>query len=263
MKNSIRLLSVSAMFMFLFASKVYASDISYDKSKLADGVIGVKYSGSLTKPIKATVEKDGNRYIYSLKKNELYYLPLQLGAGEYKISVLENVEGTKYKSLDAVNVDSKIDDSLKMYTYSTPITYFNNTMSSIKNYSKQINLKSAGDKVNILYNDVIKNYKYDYEKIKNLPSDYVPNIDDMYNYKKGICYDYASLMSGVLRSQGIPVKLVMGYAPEIKEYHSWNEIYLNNKWNIVDTTYDATMYQAGRSTTFSKDPSKFKIVKVY
>jgi transglutaminase-like putative cysteine protease len=254
---------ISMVFILLFVPEFYAADVVYDKSKINDGVIGVEYNGGLEKPIKATVEKGGDRYTYSLKKNELYYLPLQMGTGEYKISVLENIQGTKYKSLDATMVELKLEPTIKMFTYSTPITYFDTTMASIKSYGEQIKLKSASDKVNILYSDVIKNYKYDYDKVNNLPSDYVPNIDDMYNLKKGICYDYASLMSGVLRSQGIPVKLVMGYAPEVKQYHSWNEIYLNNKWNVVDTTYDATMFQAGKATSFSKDASKFKIVKVY
>ena len=35
--------------------------------------------------------------------------------------------------------------------------------------------------------------------------------DAVMQRKKGICFDYAALMTAMLRSQGIPTKLVFGY----------------------------------------------------
>ena len=45
----------------------------------------------------------------------------------------------------------------------------------------------------------------------------------------------------MLRSVGVPTKLVMGRKNDIKEYHAWNQVYLadNNEWINIDTTYDA------------------------
>ncbi|MBU5438687.1 transglutaminase domain-containing protein [Tissierella sp. MSJ-40] len=45
----------------------------------------------------------------------------------------------------------------------------------------------------------------------------------------------------MLRSQGIPTKLVKGYKNDLKAYHAWNEVLLDNNWVIVDTTYDAAL----------------------
>ena len=41
--------------------------------------------------------------------------------------------------------------------------------------------------------------------------------------KSGICFDYAALMTGMLRSQGVPCKLVVGYAGTV--YHAWISVW--------------------------------------
>ena len=46
----------------------------------------------------------------------------------------------------------------------------------------------------------------------------MPDSNRTLETKKGICFDYASLMALLLRSQNIPCKLVVGYAGV--EYHA-------------------------------------------
>ena len=79
---------------------------------------------------------------------------------------------------------------------------------------------------------------------------YLPNIDDTMASGKGICFDYASLMAAMLRSQGIPTKLVVGYSGAA--YHAWISVYLKEtgwvdkiiqfdgeNWSLVDPTLAA------------------------
>jgi transglutaminase-like putative cysteine protease len=89
----------------------------------------------------------------------------------------------------------------------------------------------------------------------------VPVLDSVFNAKKGICFDFSSLFGGVLRSQGIPTRLVMGYIPELGDgtvLHAWNEIWIDYRWVAVDATFDAAYFAAGRKIT-----AKAQIVKVY
>ena len=52
---------------------------------------------------------------------------------------------------------------------------------------------------------------------------------DVLQAKKGICFDYAALMTAMLRSQGIPSKLVVGYAGTT--YHAWISVWTEeNGW---------------------------------
>ena len=90
-----------------------------------------------------------------------------------------------------------------------------------------------------VYDYVTKKIKYDNDKAADVPVDYVPDIDEVLKDKKGICFDYASLMSAMLRSQNIPTKLVVGYSGTA--YHAWISVWLEETgWvdNIIE--FDGT-----------------------
>jgi hypothetical protein len=82
----------------------------------------------------------------------------------------------------------------------------------------------------------------------------------------GICYDFASLFAGMLRSIGIPAKLVKGYADNIDGYHAWNEVYIKetDEWITIDTSFDAQMKKAGKTFKMIKDSGDgYSKLKVY
>jgi len=75
-------------------------------------------------------------------------------------------------------------------------------------------------------------------------------LDDTLATGKGICFDYAALMSAMLRSQGIPTKLVVGYSGDA--YHAWISVHLEEigwvndiiefdgtGWSLMDPTLAA------------------------
>jgi len=85
-----------------------------------------------------------------------------------------------------------------------------------------------------------------------VPSGYVPVPDETMNTGMGICFDYASLAASMLRSQGIPTKLIFGYVAPDDLYHAWNMVYTEESgwitvefkvseesWNRVDLTFSA------------------------
>ena len=63
-------------------------------------------------------------------------------------------------------------------------------------------------------------------------------LDTVLEEKKGICFDYAALMTGMLRSQGIPCKMVFGYAGTI--YHAWISV-----WSETDGWIDGVIWFNG------------------
>ena len=110
--------------------------------------------------------------------------------------------------------------------------------------------KTLLEKVEAIYSYVINNISYDYDKAATVESDYLPVLDEILASKKGICFDYASLMTGMLRSQNIACKLVVGYADGA--YHAWinvwspDEGWINGSiffdgvdWKLMDPTYAA------------------------
>ncbi|MDR3239369.1 MAG: transglutaminase-like domain-containing protein [Clostridiales bacterium] len=253
-------------FMILFCAaapkNVWAS-ASIDISAAASGLARVQFTGDLSKTVKVLVDLNGTQNIYMLRSQNPTFIPLQMGPGAYKISVLQNVAGNKYKPLASQAVTVGEVDQNAMYSASIPLIDYNASTQAIPAYAKLTQGETKNKAVEKVYADVVTGYSYDFDKVKNLPADYVPILDEVYQKKKGICYDYSALLAGSLRSQGIPVKLVMGYAPDIEEYHAWNEIWIDGKWVVVDTTYDSQLAKANVTYTFAKDASKRKVVKVY
>ncbi len=90
----------------------------------------------------------------------------------------------------------------------------------------------------IVYGYVVNNFTYDKELAKTVKSGYLPVLDNVLSAMKGICFDYASLMTGMLRSLGVPCKLVVGYAGD--EYHAWI-----NVWSEATGWVDGAIYFDG------------------
>ena len=91
-------------------------------------------------------------------------------------------------------------------------------------------------------------FSYDYEKAKTVTSGYLPELDAVLAERKGICFDYAALMTAMLRSQEVPCKLVVGYAGSV--YHAWISVWTEdngwidgviffdgNTWKRMDPTF--------------------------
>ena len=79
------------------------------------------------------------------------------------------------------------------------------------------------EKVGAVYDFVIRNVTYDKKLAASVQSGYLPVLDTVLTKKTGICFDYAALMTGMLRSQGVPCKLVVGYAGTA--YHAWISVW--------------------------------------
>jgi transglutaminase-like putative cysteine protease len=111
------------------------------------------------------------------------------------------------------------------------------------------------DMITIVYKHILDEVSYDYKKMSELNTTYIPKINEIYNSKTGICYDFASLFAGMLRSIGIPAKLVKGYADNIDGYHAWNEVYIKetDEWITIDTSFDAQMKKVGKTFKMIKE----------
>ena len=65
------------------------------------------------------------------------------------------------------------------------------------------------------------------------------------------------------RSQGLPTKLVKGYAKGVDGYHAWNEVLIGGKWVVVDSTFDAAMWGGKISQKMIKSANDYTKVNEY
>lgn len=239
---------------------------AFDTSGLDAGTVGISYTSNVEK-IKVIIEKNSKRLIYNLNNDGIEEnFPLQMGNGEYKISVLENTGGNKYRYISTENVKLNLSDVNDVYLASVQFVNWDDESSAIKK-AKELtkDLTNDEDKLKAIYSYIVSNIKYDFAKLGTLKSDYLPDIDSTLKSGKGICYDYASIMAAMLRSTGIPTKLVKGYSTNVKGYHAWNEVYNKEtkSWITIDTTYDSQMKAAKVKYTMEKEDGQYTKVSEY
>lgn len=256
----IALLIISIMLLNPIVANA-SSRIAIDTNRVKEGIVRISYEG-LSKKTKVMVEKGSTVYYYDLK-NEEDFFPLQFGDGNYTVSVLENVSGTKYKLLTKKSFKADIEENAVFLKSAQPVLW-NTDMEAIKLANDLAKGKrDSQEVVQAIYEYIVSNIDYDYTKMDKLSSDYIPDIDLVLKDGKGICYDYSALFAAMLRSQGIAAKLVKGYRDGINVYHAWNEVYLNGNWKIIDTTIDAYMLNDGTSNSMFQDESKYDKLKEY
>ena len=218
-----------------------------------NGYIMVKYTKAGSKRIKCMVAKDDETYQYDIPRDgEFVVLPLQMGNGEYKISIYEQVKGTKYSTKASYAVKAKIDSKYIPYLY--PNQYVNYTDSNrAVAKSKELceGLATEREKYDAIWEFCTEKITYHYIRAMELSSGsasggYLPVVDDTLREGLGICFDYAALMACMLRVQSIPTQLVIGYAD--KEYHAWNKVLLDGEWVRADPTFGSTGSAAEKYT---------------
>ncbi|MBR4869147.1 MAG: transglutaminase domain-containing protein, partial [Oscillospiraceae bacterium] len=215
-----------------------------DYSNTSDGYVMINYTASTTKKLKVKITGPSSvDYTYNLTAGQLTTFPLSDGNGSYTIKVYENTTGNKYATVLSLSTSVVLNDEFAPFL--RPNQYVNYTASSkavAKAKELTANAPTALDKVGVIYDYVVKNYTYDKEKAATVQSGYLPDLDKVMAAKKGICFDYAALMTAMLRSQNVPCKLVVGYAGTA--YHAWINVWSENTGWVEGVVYfDGTAWQ--------------------
>lgn len=231
-----------------------SKDVTIDASNTAEGYVMVKYSGDSSAKLKVILTgPSGVKYTYNLSNKGNYEtFILSDGSGQYSIGVYKNISGTKYSTL--LTKSFKVSLSNEFAPFLRPNQYVNYTeKSQVVGVAASLvsGCKNDIEKVEKIYDYVVKNIAYDKQKAQTVQSGYVPVVDEVLKAKKGICFDYAAVMASMLRSQGIPTKLVTGYTGSV--YHAWISTYTDETgwvegiiffdgttWRLMDPTFAST-----------------------
>jgi len=228
--------------------------VSLDISNSSHGYLMLTYSGSNEKSRLQIIAPNGVEYTYAISSADTCHTyPLAGGNGAYTARVLEAVSASdnKYALIFTQDFDVTISDEFLPFLYpNCYVSFVPESMCVQKAYELAQSCYSDLDVIGNIYNYVIKNITYDKEKAANIAYAYIPDPDRTLESMSGICFDYASLMSAMLRSQSIPTRLEVGYSGET--YHAWiscyadeigwidNIIEFNGKtWSLMDPTLAA------------------------
>ncbi len=192
---------------------------------------------------KFSLVKDENAVHHDLMNDGIAQrFSLTAGSGKYQATIYENVTDISYKKVKSLKFIADIYDHRVPYLVSNNVVRYDDTLPVIQKAAELATSElSQMEKAKALYNWVVETIAYDYELLGKLESGYVSDVSQTYKTGKGICYDFAVLYASMCRSQGIPCKVVSGYAEAVEGYHAWNEVYFDDTYHVVDTSTDAQL----------------------
>lgn len=216
-------------------------ELAVDISNTDQGYVMARYTGDADKVNIQITGPDGVDYKYFLAPSDSFIpLPLTCGDGPYDIDGYEHVADSQYAVLFRERVEVSLESQLLPFLYPSQYVNFNAGSAAVKAAQEAVTGASSDlDAVADIYHYVIGHVIYDDEKAENVTSGYLPDVDETLRTGKGICFDYASLTTAMLRSQNIPSRLEIGYSGDI--YHAWISVYTEETgWidGIIEFTAD-------------------------
>lgn len=260
-------------------TKTHGNDVTtIDVSNLKQGYIMANYTGTCPKVKLQIMGPNSYKCTYNLNSSEFQAFPLTAGDGSYTVTVNENIQGKEYSVSYELSLDVTITDPFSPYlTPSSYVDYDADTRAVELAAELCETAESDLDCVSIIYNYVVNNISYDYDKAEQITSgalsSYIADIDNTLSSGKGICLDYAALMTCMLRTQSIPTRMEVGYAGVA--YHAWVSVYITDvgwvngivefdgdDWSLMDPTFAASNSEE-ELKEFIGDGSNYSVRYIY
>jgi len=195
-----------------------------DYSHKEDGYVMAKFTTVSSSRLKVLVKGPTTTYSYNLPCEEWAVFPLSDGSGSYQVGIYQNVTGSKYAKLLTVTFSVTLNDEFAPFLRPNQyVNYSEATQAVDLGLELTQGIEQPLEKVAAVYDYVVTTLSYDHDKAATVKSGYLPDLDQVLESKKGICFDYAALMTAMLRSQDVPCKLVVGYAGSV--YHAWISVW--------------------------------------
>ena len=226
--------------------------LSLDLSNISEGYFMAAAPGGCAHRLKLRVEKDGMTLTYDLNGEGSYEVfPLQLGSGSYTVSLYENVGGKKYAQQGgtALNVQLSREDAAFLY----PNQYINySELSPLVEKAGEL-CEGMGEKevYRTVCEFITSEFVYDYIRALTISAGELPDPDGAFEKRMGICQDLSAVMVGMLRTMGIPGRMIIGYADD--NYHAWTQTMVDGE----DQFFDPTAAVGGISTVIDYSMERY------
>lgn len=250
---------------------------SIDYSNTQDGYVIVEFSDKSETVLRVLVTAPhGEQYRYALGDNGVAeIIPLTEGNGEYKIGIYEHIGGTDYKAVLSATINVVLENEHAPFIHPNQFVNYNKDSELVELAAELTrNAKTTEDKIEAIYDYVVDNFTYDYDLAANVQPGYLPNLDQVLERKEGICFDYSALVTAMLRSQGIPARLEIGYYGE--EYHAWISKFCEEKgwldnwfhhngyeWTRMDPTIESTDRREHHSRQQARNDDRYRLMYNY
>ena len=250
--------------------------VRVDLSHTAEGYVSL--SAKSDKRLKVQIFFGDSTYTYDLDSaGAVTVYPLQSGNGSYTLKVMVNVVDKKYAELYGTTFDVRLADEFQPFLRPNAYTNYKASSDCVKKAASfSASSHTQLETVTAVFDYICGNITYDRDKAAAASAGklagYLPDPDSTLKDGKGICFDYASLAAAMLRSQGIPTRIVFGYVGKDGLYHAWNQFYTDETgWVTVNyqvtgkswVRLDMTFSAGGADSSFVGDGKNYTDVYFY
>ena len=205
-------------------------------------------------------------------------VPLTHGNGTYTITVLEHVRDGMFAVTLTTTIDVSLQDQLLPWLYPNMFVNFTpQTEAVILAEDLAEGALSELDVVRAVYEFIITHISYDHAFAEavtaGLVTEYLPDLDDVLRRGQGICFDYAAVMTAMLRAQDIPTRLEIGFVSG-GIFHAWVTVFTEEhgwvgvaqfaqgaNWTLMDPTFSAGLANQGEQlAAFIGDGTNYQTV---
>ena len=214
--------------------------LTVDRSHAEQGYVMV-HGPSTDKRLKLLVDKDGSQLQYDINgKEEWEIIPLQLGDGKYTLTLFVQASGGKYASGGKLAIETTMTSEAAPFLIPSQYVYYvPDTPAIAKSDEICEGLTTDQEKFDAIRAYIKENYQYDFVKASTVTTGTLPSVDYAWDTGMGICQDLAALAACMLRVQGIPTRLEIGWVGK-NYYHAWNNVVINGQLVQYDPTMDVT-----------------------
>lgn len=247
------------------------SPIFLDISNIEQGYM-IAQSDSLDKKINIQLTGPDNiLYSYFLAPKETAVIPFTSGEGSYQLLCYQQITADQYAALYSEVLEISLENPFLPFLYPNQYVNFNEENEAVQ-LAFSLLPADAGEleTLSAVYDYVTRHITYDYDKAYTVENGYLPDIDETLQSETGICFDYAALMTAMLRSRGIPCKLQIGYNSDLK--HAWIDVYIRSKgwinqaisfdgeaWNLMDPTFEASSQSSKEAQRYIGDGTSYTV----
>ena len=206
-----------------------------DTANISEGYFLAGSSEATSHVLKLRVEKDGMTLTYDLDQNGNFEVfPLQLGSGDYLVTLYENAGGKKYAQAGTLVLSVALSDENVPFLYPNQYVHYTELSPIVEEAASLCEGKSPADAWKTVCDFMQSSFVYDYVKALTVQAGTLPDIDGAFELKMGICQDLSAIMVGMLRTRDVPARLIIGYADD--NYHAWTETSVDGEDQFFDPT---------------------------
>ena len=252
--------------------EVSANGPSIDTGHVSDGYV-VAHQSSAAR-LKFQMSKGDVVYNYDLPNDDTpTVFPINMGDGDYQFRIMKNTDGNNYVEVERAEADVTLSSEFAPFLIPNQFCDYDEGSACVaKARELTVDADNQGEAVKRVCEYVVDNVDYDTDKARELSTatGYVPDPDTTLATGKGVCFDYASLGAAMLRSLGIPTKIITGYVSPGDLYHAWIMVYVDGSWQTGEfsvnpdawSRVDLTFAASG-STEFTGDGASYTDRYVY